>query len=135
MRAAAALALGLSLACGGARAQESFIDQMRMSNEALAAQQLADAVAYINGAGDFPRDPRKGCDLARKASRFRADAERIVGQCYHFGLGGEQDDAKAMRAYERALARGDGEAACPLARLLAAHGRDLARAATLCPKP
>jgi TPR repeat protein len=135
MRAAAAVALGLSLACGGAQAQDNFIDQMRMSNEGLAAQQVADAVAYINGGGGFPRDGRKGCDLARKASRYRPDAERIVGRCYHFGLGGEQDDAKAMRAYERAYARGDREAACPLARLLVAHGRDLARAATLRPKP
>jgi len=135
MRALAATVLGLALAAGGARAQESFIDQMRMSNAGLASQQVADAVAYINGTGDFPRDGRKGCALARKAARQRADAERIVGDCYHYGLGGEQSDDKAIAAYQRAYDRGDQAAACPLSQLLTATRRDMARAAALCPRP
>ena len=133
MRRLVGLVLGLALATGGARAQE-FSDLMRMGEDARAGEQLQLAVAYINGTGDYPRDAQKGCALARKAAAVLPVAQRLVGECFHYGLGGEQNDEKAIRAYERAYARGDKDSACPLAVLLIAKRRDPGRAAAMCPQ-
>ena len=49
-----------------------------------------------------------------KALQGDTDAQRILGDCYYYGRGIDQDYAQAVRWYERAAAKGNAQAQCNL---------------------
>jgi TPR repeat protein len=110
--------LAAALAAGTAAAEDTpgapqlnlasppFVETERLADNARAADQTRLAFAYVNGTDGYAKDGRRGCRYAEKASLARPDAMHLLGDCYRFGWGGEQNAAKAEKAYGRARSMG-----------------------------
>jgi len=154
MRRAAVLALGLWVAAATAHAQSMGPGAPPVSDEvraavaqstagdparltALAAAGKPDAqffagIFHIFGARGFAKDGAKGCGYVAAASRVRADAMHILGECYQHGYGGEKDLEKAAATFAKAGDMGLAKSRCAEGNILIELGREQARAVKLC---
>ena len=88
-------------------------DFSRIPDAVLATEQTRLAHAYLKGTDGYPKDEKRACKYAERASLERADAMHLLGDCYKFGYGGHVNAAKAEKAYARAQAMGYVETATP----------------------
>jgi TPR repeat protein len=107
-------------------------DLVRLADGGNPDAQFFAGLTFLSGVPGVPKDEPRGCEYEKKASRVRADAMHLVGECYRRGVGGAADPAKAKAAYQAAIDKGYRQSKCALGRMLVAEGQEAARGLSLC---
>ena len=134
------LAVGLlSVSVAGASAQDFSAETLKARDQLVAGDPAGKAAlerlavagdsgaqvivggAQFVGAGGFPQDKAKACQLWRAAAPARADAAHLDAECVQMGHDGSKPDpARARTLFQAAADRGSAKSKCALGNLLIA---------------
>ena len=97
-----------SVGAGAARDEQRVATLMTRAAQAGNPEaQFNLAMYHLNGQYGFDKEPSEIFSWAKQAADSGyAQAQRLVGACYEFGLGVEKNDAEARKWYDLAAANG-----------------------------